>query len=93
MLAFSHRVLFRRYDMAKALASALRALFLIAVAVAFSVGAAQLSASARSSCDNPGSGEIGTCPPFDNESCDEKCDELFGTFGSCNPAGCCVCAI
>lgn len=40
--------------------------------------------------DDPG--EIGTCPPFDQESCQDECEEQFMTTGGCFQ-GCCICQV
>ena len=42
--------------------------------------------------------EMGTCPPFDNASCDQECEAnnyLFGGFCIPHPEGgkCCVCLV
>ena len=42
--------------------------------------------------DEPG--EIGLCPPYDDESCNGTCDKLYQSSGRCigNPS-CCPCQV
>ena len=42
--------------------------------------------------DEPG--EIGLCPPYDDESCDNACGKLYQSNGRCigNPS-CCTCQV
>ncbi len=74
-----------------------KAAYVLAVAAILTFGFSQVSAALVDwpACDTPGSGEIGTCPPFTSETCDTQCDLIYRTFGNCRPsdnAGCCLCA-
>lgn len=54
-------------------------------------GTAEALTRLPTACDE--FGQIGTCPPFTNQSCDEECKELFDSGGTCTPEGCCQCAV
>ena len=42
--------------------------------------------------DDPG--EIGLCPPYDNESCQVDCQEIYGNTGWCiGSPSCCTCEV
>lgn len=71
----------------------LASVFAAAVAAALSFGAVEAvsSPSPASACDD--FGQLGSCPPFDNTSCDQACFEEFGTGGACAPDDCCTCMV
>ena len=62
---------------------------LVAVAMAF---AGPREAAAFFEC-GPGEEFIGSCPPYDNGSCDADCFELFQNPGSRCMGECCVCLL
>ncbi|MGH7500605.1 MAG: hypothetical protein ACREL7_02495 [Longimicrobiales bacterium] len=64
------------------------ALFAILALGSLTFGASQLLA--REDCTQPG--QIGTCPPYTEQSCNEDCFDLFMTPGGCIN-GCCTCAV
>jgi hypothetical protein len=65
---------------------------LIAGAFLFAGGQLATGVGAPDSCTGPG--EIGTCPPFTNQTCNETCVDKFGSpGGKCDLTGCCKCAI
>jgi len=72
-----------------------RSLVVVALASAFSFGAAEALRLAVDECgDEPG--ELGTCPPYNERSCDDACEGLYGTEGECGPSGdgpCCRCQV
>ena len=65
--------------------------FALLIAVGLAFGASEAFASARPVCGDD-LGEIGTCPPFTNESCDQTCQQPPHNFfgGECI-FDCCVC--
>jgi hypothetical protein len=65
----------------------LMAIYGLLIAGGLTFGATQLFAQVD--CNGPG--QIGTCPPYNDESCDDACDMMFGTPGGCI-FGCCTCA-
>ncbi|WP_405283324.1 hypothetical protein V3331_15730 [Gaopeijia maritima] len=82
--------------MNRSILTLLRAAYMLVVAGVLTFGFAQMSSAAVDwpECDTPGSGEIGSCPPYTQGSCDDRCVELYGTLGYCGaaPEGCCICA-
>lgn len=62
----------------------------VAVVAALSFGVSQTLRAADVCGDDPG--EIGTCPPFTNQSCGDECVDRFMSGGQCLQ-GCCVCAV
>lgn len=69
-------------------------LFGLFVVAGLAFGASTVSAvSTLEECgDDPW--EVGTCPPYSEEDCDDICDFRFGNPGDCiNQGGevCCVC--
>ena len=61
---------------------------LVVVALAF--GTTQVMASPISVCTGPG--EIGrTCPPEDDDSCNDLCQFIQSPGGYCNENDCCEC--
>lgn len=67
----------------------------ILAAFAFAGNQAYAGSTGLRVCDGPG--EIGVCGTgpgeFNEQTCNEACFNQFGTFGGCNPEGCCMCAI
>ena len=76
-----------RYFFQKLLRATISVFFLPALTLA----ASELRASPGRSCT--GTGELGPCPPFTDSLCTCACDEEFGTFGSCDVSGCCLCVL
>ena len=63
----------------------------VAAGLAFGATQAFGSGMAMTCGDDPG--EIGTCPPFTQSTCNEACEDMFdGNPGACL-AGCCVCTV
>lgn len=58
------------------------------IAGGLTFGATQLFAQVD--CDGPG--QIATCPPENDNSCNSLCQQTFGTPGGCI-FGCCTCAV
>ena len=78
--------------MSKRSKSLVGAAWAVLVMVALSLGATQVMAAPISACDGPG--QIGSCPPFTEQSCSEKCEELGMIDGFCTippNSGCCQC--
>ena len=68
------------------------ALFVLA-GLAFG-GVTALASSPSLACTAPES--LGSCPPYDDETCDFWCGIHFQTGGECMPGGsevCCVCLV
>lgn len=83
--------------MNRSILTLLRAAYMLVVAGVLTFGFAQVSSAAVDwpECDTPGSGEIGSCPPYDDQMCNVDCANIYGTFGDCAPTeaqGCCLCA-
>jgi len=66
----------------------------LVVAAALTFGATQLSATAMLPCGDDW-WELGECPPYNQNSCNAECHELFKGPGWCMPTTpeCCVCAV
>lgn len=72
----------------------LRGLLVLFVCAGLGFGTSQaMSASALDECgDHPT--ELGTCPPFDNDSCNQACLNEGFSGGQCAPSTgdpCCTC--
>ena len=64
----------------------------VLVMVALSFGATQVMAAPISACTGPG--QIGSCPPFDHNSCPDGCALRGMISGFCTippDGGCCQC--
>ena len=68
----------------------LRGVGVALVVAALGFGTTQAFASTVTACTMPG--QIGTCPPFDDDSCRDACFLEFGHPGACRQ-GCCSCVI
>lgn len=77
--------------MSKRSKSLVGAAWAVLVMVALSFGATQVMASPISACN--GQGQIGSCPPLDDQSCFAKCLIEFGGPGKCDETDCCLCVI
>lgn len=76
----------------------LHGLFVALVVVVFTMGIAEARNTASASTCGDDLGEIGTCPPYDNNSCQDDCFQQFGTpNGQCGPTEdgtrCCICMV
>lgn len=72
--------------MSKRSKSLVGAAWAVLVMVALTFGATQVMAAPISACDGPG--QIGSCPPFTNESCNNACPIAGGCIH-----GCCQCVL
>ena len=77
--------------MSKRSKSLVGAAWAVLVMVALSFGATQAMAAPISACTGPG--QIGSCPPFTEESCANACFIKFGGPGKCDEDDCCQCVI
>lgn len=66
----------------------LMAIYGLLIAGGLTFGATQLVAQVD--CNGPG--QIATCPPEDDDSCNDLCQSTFMTPGGCI-LGCCTCAV
>lgn len=72
----------------------LRVLAMAFVATAFAFAGGEVYAGLERAGDCTGPGEVGSCPPFSDASCDCECFEQFGSVGTCDiKTGCCTCAL
>ena len=76
--------------MSKRSKSLIGAAWAVLVMVALTFGATQAMAAPISACTGPG--EIGSCPSFTNQTCDDECVEQDFFGGGC-VHGCCTCLI
>lgn len=70
----------------------IRAFCALATIAVMAFGTSQAFAAMPGGCVDPKNGVIGECPPYNNQTCAEDCDKIFGLgFGGQCHHGCCYC--
>lgn len=70
---------------------AVRAVYVALCATAFLFAGAQLFAGAEVRAEGALINVIGTCPPFDDQSCNQECINREFHGGDCDVKGDCIC--
>lgn len=70
----------------------------ICVIVSIGLGVGEASASISNGYCGDDPGELGTCPPYDDDTCGDDCHQLLGSpWGQCGPTSydgqCCICVL